>query len=150
MTESERINFEEPIPQMIERLKSEHIFFESKLAEVEVNIKKNDIECAAEIIQSISEKITRHAIEEEARLMRVIMHKAKNQSAESIKVLQEHNWIMNFLKNRVMTIENASTDPNEYEQAKENLNDFVNKLRNHFREEEAIVFPLTLKVEAAK
>ena len=77
MAESTGINFDEPIPQMIERLKSEHVIFESKLVQVEDNLKNNNVEQAAEIIQSINERITRHAVEEEARLMRVIMHKAK-------------------------------------------------------------------------
>jgi hypothetical protein len=44
---SSRIDFDEPIPQLIERLKSEHLSFESK--------------------------IVVHAVEEEARLMQVIM-----------------------------------------------------------------------------
>ena len=46
-----------------------------------------------------------------------------------------------------MTIKNASasSDPAEHEQAKKDLNEFVNNLRKHFKEEEQIVFPLTLK-----
>jgi hypothetical protein len=51
MTESKRINFDELIPQMIERLKSEHVIFESMLVEVDVNIKKNDLKHGAEIIE---------------------------------------------------------------------------------------------------
>lgn len=151
MTESRGINFDEPIPQMIERLKSEHAIFESKLVQVEENIKRNDIKQADQIIQSISDRITRHAVEEEARLMRVIMHNAKDESAESIKIMQEHNWVMNFLKNRVPAIKNASasSDSDRYEQAKKDLNEFVNKLRKHFKAEEQIVFPLTLRAEAA-
>ncbi len=43
MTVSRRINFDEPIPQLIERLKAEHIMFESKLVQVEDNMKRNDI-----------------------------------------------------------------------------------------------------------
>jgi len=79
MTVSRRIDFEEPIPRMIERLKAEHIMFESKLVEVEDNIIRNDIKQAAQIIQGISGKILQHAVEEEARLMRVIMNNAKNE-----------------------------------------------------------------------
>jgi len=30
--------------------------------------------------------------------MRVIMQKAKDESPESIRVMQGHNWVMNFLK----------------------------------------------------
>ena len=152
MTISERINFDEPIPRMIERLKSEHVIFESKLVQVEDNINKNDIKQAAQIIQGISDKITHHAVEEEARLMRVIMHKAKGESAESVKIMQEHNWVMYFLKNRITIVEkvSASSDPNECEQAKNDLSEFVNNLRKHFKEEEQIVFPLTLRSEAAE
>ena len=106
---------------------------------------------ASEIIQSISDEIIYHAVEEEARLMRVIMHKAKDESTESVKIMQEHNWVMNFLKNRIVIIEKTSTssNPDEYEQAKNDLNEFINNLRNHFKEEEEIVFPLVLRDEAA-
>jgi hypothetical protein len=62
---------------------------------------------ASEIIQSISDEIIYHAVEEEARLMRVIMHKAKEESAEFVKIIQEHNWVMNFLKNRIIMIKKA-------------------------------------------
>ena len=124
---------------------------ESKLAEVELSVDANNIIGAAEIIRSISDKIIRHAVEEEARLMRVIMHKAKEESAESVKIMQEHNWVMSFLKNRLITLEkvSASSDTDECEQAKNDLNEFVDNLRAHFKEEEQIVFPLTLKVEIA-
>jgi hemerythrin-like domain-containing protein len=151
MTVGRRINFDESIPRMIERLKSEHIMFESKLVQIEDRIKKGDIEQAAQTIQDMSDKIIQHAVEEEARLMRVIMHNAKDESSETIKIMQEHNWVMNFLKNRVKVVKkvSASSDPNEYEEAKDELNEFVRNLREHFKEEEQIVFPLTLRAEAA-
>ena len=151
MTLTRRINFDESIPRMIERLKSEHVMFESKFIQVENNLKRNDIKQAAQIIQGISDEIIQHAVEEEARLMRVIMHKAKEESSEPIKIMQEHNWVLNFLKNTMITVKKASTssDPNVYEQAKEDLNEFVNNIRKHFEEEEQIVFPLTLRAEAS-
>lgn len=101
MSSGSGINFDEPIPKMIKRLEMEHEYFESKLVEVKTNIDANNVTRAAGIIRSISEKIIRHAVEEEARLMRVIMHKAKEESTESIMIMQEHNWVMNFLKNRM-------------------------------------------------
>jgi len=151
MTLTRRINFDESIPRMIERLKSEHVMFESKFIQVENNLKRNDIKQAAQIIQGISDEIIQHAVEEEARLMRVIMYKAKEESSEPIKIMQEHNWVLNFLKNTMITVKKASTssDPNVYEQAKEDLNEFVNNIRKHFEEEEQIVFPLTLRAEAS-
>ena len=48
MALSKGINFDEPISQMIERLKSEHAIFESKLVQVEDNIKNNDVKQAAQ------------------------------------------------------------------------------------------------------
>ena len=151
MASASKINFDEPIPEMIKRLKSEHRKFESDFVKVKTSIEDNNVILASEIIQSISDEIIHHAVEEEARLMRVIMHKAKEESAESIKIIQEHNWVMNFLKNRIIMIEkvSASSDPDEYEQAKNDLNEFVSNLRKHFKEEEDIVFPLTLRAEAA-
>lgn len=147
MAKSRGINFEEPIPRMIERLKTEHIFFESKLVQIDNYIRRNDIKQAAQTVQEMGHQIIRHAVEEEARLMRVIMNNAKDESSESIKIMQEHNWIMNFLNNRVILIKNAATssDPAENENEKGDLNEFVNNLRKHFKEEEQIVFPLTLR-----
>ena len=151
MASASRINFNEPIPEMIKRLKSEHNEFELKLVEVNTSIQDDNITLASEIIWVISDKIIYHAVEEEARLMRVIMKKAKNESAESIKIMQEHNWVMNFLKNKRKIVEKASAslDPGELGQAKNELNEFVINLRKHFKEEEEIVFPLALKAEAA-
>jgi hemerythrin-like domain-containing protein len=151
MTVSRRINFDEPIPRMIERLKSEHIMFESKLVQVENNIKRNDIRLAAQGIEDMGNKIIQHAVEEEARLMRVIMNNAKDESSDSISIMQEHNWIMKFLNNRIKLIINLSksSDPAEKEKAKGDLNEFVDNLRKHFKEEEQIVFPLTLRSQSA-
>jgi hemerythrin HHE cation binding domain-containing protein len=155
---SRGIDFNEPIPQMIERLKSEHRSFESKIVEIQGSINNNDIAHATEIIRSMIDKVTHHAVEEEARLMRVIMHKAKDKSPESIRIIQEHNWIMNFFKNKVGAIENrinskidSQMEEDDYagkkEQSKKELNEFVTNLRNHFYEEEQIVFPLALKAD---
>jgi hemerythrin-like domain-containing protein len=106
---------------------------------------------AAQTIQHMGNRIIQHAVEEEARLMRVIMNNAKDESSDSISIMQEHNWIMNFLNNRVKLIINASksSDPAEKEKAKGDLYEFVDNLRKHFKEEEQIVFPLTLRSQSA-
>lgn len=151
MSSGSRINFDEPIAEMIKRLELEHKTFELKLAEVETNVDTNNVILALDIIRSIDDKIIRHAVEEEARLMRVIMHKAKDESTESVKIMQEHNWVINFLKNRMIIIKKTATssNPNGNEQAKNDLNEFISNLRNHFKEGEEIVFPLALRAEAA-
>ena len=148
------INFDEPINNMIERLKSEHRNFEIKLQGVEASINSNkDIKFAAKIIRNMSESIIHHAVEEEARLMRVIMHKAKDESSESIKIIQEHNWIVNFFKVNLVEIENRKkldVEPSSslnYNEDIKSINEFISILRRHFLEEEKIVFPLVLKAE---
>ncbi|MGH9979327.1 MAG: hemerythrin domain-containing protein [Nitrososphaeraceae archaeon] len=151
MTSVNRIDFNEPVPEMIARLKSEHTKFGFDLAKIKTSIKNDNATLATEIIQGMSDKIIRHAVEEEARLMRVIMHKAKEESTESVRIMQEHNWVMNFPKNRMIIINKTATssNPDEHEQVKNDLNEFVYNLRNHFNEEEQIVFPLALKAEAS-
>jgi iron-sulfur cluster repair protein YtfE (RIC family) len=150
-----RINFDEPIADMIERLKSEHHIFETKFQEVESVINNNDknITYATKIIRSMSESIIHHAVEEEARLLRVIMHKAKDESSESIKIMQEHNWVINFLKNNLTEIEDRknldleSSSSLKHKEDTKSVNEFISNLRNHFLEEEQIVFPLVLRAE---
>ena len=87
--------------------------------------------------------------------MRVIMHKAKNESSESIKIMQEHTWVIKSLKSNLLFFERArshnsslSSDSKDFKDAKKNINEFVINLRKHFEEEEQIVFPLTLRAEA--
>lgn len=79
MTSASEINFDEPISELIKRLKSEHKEFELNLVEVKKSIQDNNTSLASETIESISDKIVHHSVEEEARLMRVIMQKAKNE-----------------------------------------------------------------------
>jgi hemerythrin-like domain-containing protein len=82
--------------------------------------------------------------------MRVIMQNAKEESANSIKIMQEHNWVVDFLKHKLQNIENEIKKqqyPQQLQQqkVKSEINEFIVNLRNHFSEEEQIVFPLALK-----
>ncbi len=145
-----RINFNEPIPQMVNRLKQEHYNFELTLQKIEDYTDKNNIKRAIELIHYISELIIKHAVEEEARIMRVIIQKAKEESSESIRIMQEHNWVVDFLKHKLSSLETGNCQQNTQDQQQQKvrneINDFVINLRNHFYEEEQIVFPLALKV----
>jgi NADH dehydrogenase/NADH:ubiquinone oxidoreductase subunit G len=152
-----RINFDEPIPQMIERLKQEHIDFESTLKIIAKYIDENKIKEALLTLHNVSESIIKHAVEEEARLMRVIMQKAKDESTDSIKIMQEHNWVVDFLKHKLQNTDNEIHQqyPQQQQQqqqlqekVKKEINEFIANLRNHFSEEEQIVFPLALKADS--
>jgi hemerythrin-like domain-containing protein len=67
--------------------------------------------------------------------------------------MQEHNWVMDFLKDNLLLIERAgsdssilSSDSKDFRDAKKNMNEFVANLRNHFLEEERSVFPLVVRL----
>ena len=148
-----KINFDESIPDMIERLKQEHVQFKITLNKITKYNEENNINNAIETIHDVSRPILKHAVEEEARLMRVIMHNAKEESADSIKIMQEHNWVADFLKQKILTIkENIDKQQDgqgiQFQQKAQNeINEFVTNLKNHFEEEEQIVFPLALKAD---
>ena len=67
--------------------------------------------------------------------------------------MQEHNWVVDFLKHVLGNIEHEVNQGNQYQQQQEdvknNINEFVNNLRNHFSEEEQVVFPLALKADSS-
>lgn len=136
---SRKINFDEPMPDLVERLKKEHRQFELKLVELETIAIVN--KRSVGILEELSDPILRHAVEEEAIIMRVILHKAREQAGKSIKIAQEHNWIMDFFKHKLPQL--ATTMPQQ--QAKQELTQFIQNLRSHFSEEEEIMFPLALQ-----
>ncbi len=148
-----KINFNESIPDMIDRLKQEHIEFGLTLDKITKYNEENNINNAIETIHGMSESIIKHAIEEEARIMRVIMHNAKQESPDSIKIMQEHNWVVDFLQHRIPSMEDNNNrqqnkQDKQYQQKTQNeINEFVTNLKNHFEEEEQIVFPLALKAD---
>jgi hypothetical protein len=76
---------------MIDRLKQEHDNFELTFERIEKFAGQNEIKRAIEVIHTMSELIIQNAVEEEARIMRTIMQKAKEDSTDSIKIIQEHN-----------------------------------------------------------
>ena len=70
--------------------------------------------------------------------------------------MQEHNWVVDFLKHKLQNIENEIQQqqyPQQLQQKQQpqqqkikgEINEFIVNLRNHFSEEEQIVFPLALK-----
>ena len=138
-----RINFDEALPHMIDRLKKEHRQIERRLAELEAVGTASPK--GLTILEQLGEPIVHHAVEEEAVVMRVILHDAKEQAGESIKIAQEHNWIVDFIKK---TIPKLASMPRQ--EADSEIMQFVQNLRRHFSEEEQIMFPLALKAASQK
>jgi hemerythrin len=134
------IDFSEPIPKMVQRLRAEHRYFRLELIQIE-EASETSPQKAIEMLNKIKKPILRHTVEEEAGIMRVIMQKAKEQSEQS-KVLQEHKEIIDFLEKRISQLEVFSQD------IAEEVNTFGDEIRKHFSEEEEIVFPLALKANS--
>jgi hemerythrin-like domain-containing protein len=126
---------------MVQRLRAEHRDFRLELILIEEASEVSSHK-AIEMLKQIRKPILRHAVEEEARIMRIIMQKSKEQSEQSVKVLQEHKEIINFLEKRVSQLEGSSQDITE------EINTFGDEIRKHFSEEEEIVFPLALKADS--
>jgi hypothetical protein len=108
-------------------------------------------------MRNMSKFILQHAVEEEVRLMRVIMQYAKDDSSDSIRIIQEHNYVLDFFKNKLRSIEENTISLNSKSQQeseeeefnqKNKLNQFITNLKSHFTEEEQIVFPLSLKANS--
>lgn len=137
-----KVDFGEPIPKMIERLKSEHRDFESRLFQIEESSRTN-LEQTIEMLRDLGKSILRHAVEEEARILRVIMQKAKDRSEQSIKVMQEHRQIIEFLDKTVSQLKAFSQ-----EESVKKIKKFVDGSTKHFSEEEEIVFPIALKADS--
>ena len=127
---------------MIERLKHEHRDFESRLLQIEESSRTNSKQ-AIEMLADLGKSILRHAIEEEARIMRVIMQKAKDHSEQSIRVIQEHKQIIEFLDKTISQLKTFSL-----EESAKKIKKFVEDSIKHFSEEEEIVFPLALKADS--
>ena len=127
---------------MIERLKHEHRDFESRLLQIEESSRTNPKQ-AIEMLEDLGKSILRHAIEEEARIMRVIMQKAKDHSEQSIRVMQEHKQIIEFLDKTISQLKTFSQ-----EESAKKIKKFVEDSIKHFSEEEEIVFPLALKADS--
>ena len=127
---------------MIERLKHEHRDFESRLLQIEESSRTNSKQ-AIEMLEDLGKSILRHAIEEEARIMRVIMQKAKDHSEQSIRVMQEHKQIIEFLDKTISQLKTFSQ-----EESAKKIKKFVEDSIKHFSEEEQIVFPLALKADS--
>ena len=129
---------------MVERLVSEHRELSPRLDEIEIATRDDPVK-GVQLLESVRSKILRHAVEEEARIMRVIMKDAKSESTDSVKIMQEHRWVSEFLERRMDTLPKIQRI-----QAQNEIQKFVTDLRQHFKEEEDVVFPLALRALASE
>lgn len=145
-----RLDYEEPIYRVVRRLKQEHKVIDRKLKRISCisNARERNLKVAVSLMNAAKTEILRHAVEEEARLVRVIMGSAdtKDESADSVKIFQEHRRIKEFFEDELPYLL-EETSPNE---AKRKITAFVDFMIKHHREEEEEAFPLALKASSKK
>lgn len=129
---------------MVKRLIREHRELAPKLDEINKVASESSTK-AVKLLEEIQVKILRHAVQEEARIMRVIMKDAKSESAESVRIMQEHRWVSEFLERLISKLSTVTEL-----QAQNEIQKFVADLMQHFSEEENVVFPLALKAQASE
>ena len=134
------IDFSEPIMQVIERLLQEHKDLYPILDSIDNECKENP-HGAVKMMKDVKPRILRHSVEEEARVIKLIMQNAKAESGESVEIMQEHRWVVEFLERRLDSLSNLNPS-----QISKEITQFDKDLKEHFHEEEQVVYPLALKL----
>ncbi len=137
------LDYNEPLPKVIERLKNEHRELAAKLLRIERLAESGDLKVVVTEVKVIKPLLLRHAVEEEARLMRPIMWEMEARSEDSIIILRYHRELVDFLEHR---LPNLMSLPEHV--ARREAGIFVKELRKHHREEESTLFPLALKANS--
>jgi hypothetical protein len=134
------LDYDEPLPEVVAKLKDEHKKLEPRLNQIEQLSKSGDLGAAISQLKAIKPTVLRHAVEEEARLMRIIMWEFKDDSGDSIIILRYHRKIVEFFEH---TLPSLATLPEKVGHREVGI--FVKELRQHHQREEETVFPLAIK-----
>ena len=137
------LDYNESLPKVVDRLKSEHRELVPKLRRIEHLAESGDMKVVITEMKVIKPLILRHAVEEEARLMRPIMWEFKSKAEDSIIVLRYHRELVDFLDHKLPSL---GTMPVQV--ARREVGIFVKELRKHHLEEEKTLFPLALKANS--
>jgi hypothetical protein len=137
------LDYNEPLPKVLERLKDEHRELVPKLRRIEQLAKSGELKVVVTELKIIKPLVLRHAVEEEARLMRPIMWEFKEKSQESIIILRYHRELEDFFEHRLPKLTSLPENV-----ARREVGIFVKELRKHHQEEEETLFPLALKANS--
>lgn len=137
------LDYNEPLPKVLERLKNEHRELVPKLLRIERLAKGGEMKVVVTELNIIKPLVLRHAVEEEARLMRPIMWEARDKAEDSIIILRYHRELVDFLERK---LPNLTSLPENV--ARREVGIFVKELRKHHQEEERTLFPLALKANS--
>ncbi len=131
------LDYEAPISSVTKRLLIKHDEIKTILSEVGELARRGKLKVAISLLNATSPLILRSAVEEEARVMRVVMQKNKSRAQRSVAIEREHRDIADFLKRKLPEL--GSMPPNE---ARRSVISFVRLTRRHLREEEGVPFSI--------
>ena len=137
------LDYNELLPDVIERMKRDHSEFQIKLERIRELVNEKSITIAISLLSTLKTEILRHAVEEEAVVARVIMKNFKDESGESVRILQGHREITHFF-NEILPKLPMDTREN----ATKKVLEIIAFLLKHQSDEESIVFKLALKRKA--
>ncbi|MDH2902144.1 MAG: hemerythrin domain-containing protein [archaeon] len=142
---SYRLDYAESVCSVAKRLKQEHEEIDRKLGRISkaARTKNGNPKVVVSLLNAVKIQILRHAVEEEARLARVIMESSeiRKKSDESVRILQEHRRIKEFLEDELPYL----LDENSEKEARKKIVEFTELMIRHHMEEEKEVFPLALR-----
>jgi hypothetical protein len=147
-TMSYRLDYNEPIYRVVRRLRQDHKEIDRRLEKASETSENGNLKVAVSLMNATKTEILRHAVEEEARLARVIMksNQTRNKSEESVKILQDHRRIKEFFEDKLPHL----LDENSPKEAKRQIQEFVDMMIEHHREEERETFSLALEASSKR
>ncbi len=131
------LDYDAPISSVTKTLTTRHHDIDEILSEVRDVADKGKVRVAVSLLNAIGPLILRSAVEEEARVMRVVMQKNRSRSQPSVAISQEHREIADFLKHRLPELTSKPAD-----EARRDIIRFVGLVRNHLKQEEEVPFSL--------
>ena len=134
------LDYNELLPDVIERMKRDHSEFQIKLVRIRELVNEKSITIAISLLSTLKTEILRHAVEEEAVVARVIMKNFKDESGESVRILQGHREITHFFNDILPKLPMDTR-----ENATKKVLEIISFLLKHQSDEESIVFQLALK-----
>lgn len=137
------LDYNEPLSKVVDRLKAEHRELIPKLLRIEKLAAIGDLKVVVTELKVIKPLVLRHAVEEEARLMRPIMWEMKDNSEDSIIILRYHRELVDFFERKLPKLTSLPEHV-----ARREVGIFVKELRKHHQEEEKTLFPLALKANS--
>lgn len=137
---SYKLDYKEPIPKVIERLRNEHKSIAPRLSQIKEEADSGNTAVAQSLLSSIKPELLRHIVEEEGRIVRIVMDEARQDSGPTVEITRYHRRVSEFLDLKLPRLLEMPKS-----RARQEIGDFVVELRKHQEAEERECFPLALR-----